>query len=150
MSNWDFSNLESLSGLSITLITCLLIVSSDIGSYFIGKKYGRRSLSAISPGKTKEGLLGGIVCSILTGILFSDIFNLGRPLIMGLVFGTIVSLMALVGDLIESMMKRDANLKDSGNLLPGHGGMLDRIDSYIFIPSLIYYLIVIFNYLGFI
>ena len=150
LNNWDFSNLESLSGLSITLITCLLIVSSDIGSYFIGKKYGRRALSAISPGKTKEGLLGGIVCSILTGILFSDIFNLGRPLIMGLVFGTIVSLMALVGDLIESMMKRDANLKDSGNLLPGHGGMLDRIDSYIFIPSLIYYLIVIFNYLGFI
>ncbi len=144
--NWYSLNIDSLSGLSITLMTCLLIVSSDIGSYFIGKKYGKNSLSAISPGKTIEGLFGGVACSILTGILFAVVLDFGFPVIIGFVFGTLVSLMALVGDLIESMMKRDAKLKDSGDLLPGHGGMLDRIDSYIFIPSIIYCLIMISNY----
>ena len=140
-----FYNLEHFSGFKVTLITCLLIVSSDIGSYFIGKKYGKRSLSSISPGKTIEGLIGGISCSILTGIIFATIFNWDNSILIGISFGILVSLMGLVGDLIESMMKRDAKLKDSGNLLPGHGGILDRIDSYIFTPSLIYYTILIID-----
>ena len=141
-----FSDLGSISGFSITLISCLIIVSSDIGSYFFGKIFGKKSLSPISPSKTVEGLIGGIFCSISTGILFTYLFNWNNYLIIGIVFGIIISLMALVGDLIESMMKRDAKLKDSGNLLPGHGGILDRIDSYIFTPSLIYYVIVFFDY----
>ena len=144
-----FSNYNNL-GLHITLITCFLIVSSDIGSYFIGKKFGKTFLSPISPSKTIEGLLGGILCSIITGIVFSFIFNWGNYVLIGSVFGVFVSLMALVGDLIESMMKRDAKLKDSGNLLPGHGGILDRIDSYIFTPSLIFYTILALNYFKFI
>ena len=144
-----FSNYSNL-GLHITLITCFLIVSSDIGSYFIGKKFGKTFLSPISPSKTIEGLLGGILCSIITGIVFSFIFNWGNYVLIGSVFGVFVSLMALVGDLIESMMKRDAKLKDSGNLLPGHGGILDRIDSYIFTPSLIFYTILALNYFKFI
>ena len=145
--NDGLPDLEYFSGLKITLITCLLIVSSDIGSFFIGKKYGKKSLSSISPGKTIEGLLGGICCSILTGTLFTFLFNWSNPILIGILFGILVSLMGLVGDLIESMMKRDAKIKDSGNLLPGHGGMLDRIDSYIFIPSIIYYAILIMHYL---
>ena len=144
-----FSNYSNL-GLHITLITCFLIVSSDIGSYFIGKKFGKTFLSPISPSKTIEGLLGGILCSIITGIVFSFIFNWDNYVLIGSVFGVFVSLMALVGDLIESMMKRDAKLKDSGNLLPGHGGILDRIDSYIFTPSLIFYTILALNYFKFI
>ena len=140
-----FSNYSNL-GLHITLITCFLIVSSDIGSYFIGKKFGKTFLSPISPSKTFEGLLGGIICSIITGIIFAFIFNWNNSILIGFIFGIIVSLMALVGDLIESMMKRDAKLKDSGNLLPGHGGILDRIDSYIFTPSLIYYTILGLDY----
>ena len=144
-----FSNYSNL-GLHITLITCFLIVSSDIGSYFIGKKFGKTFLSPISPSKTIEGLLGGILCSIITGIVFSFVFNWGNYVLIGSVFGVFVSLMALVGDLIESMMKRDAKLKDSGNLLPGHGGILDRIDSYIFTPSLIFYTILALNYFKFI
>ena len=140
-----FSRLDNFSGFRVTLITCLLIVSSDIGSYFIGKRYGKRSLSSISPGKTVEGLIGGISCSIITGIIFSSLFKWENSIIIGISFGIIVSLMGLVGDLIESMMKRDAKLKDSGNLLPGHGGILDRIDSYIFTPSLIYYTIIIID-----
>ena len=140
-----FSSLDNFSGFKVTLITCLLIVSSDIGSYFIGKKYGKRALSSISPGKTIEGLIGGISCSILTGIIFSNLFSWENSILIGIFFGVLVSLMGLVGDLIESMMKRDAKLKDSGNLLPGHGGMLDRIDSYIFTPSLIYYTILVID-----
>ena len=142
-----FSELGYLSGFNITLISCLIIVSSDIGSYYFGKTFGKKSLSPISPSKTVEGLIGGIFCSISTGILFTYLFNWNNYLIIGIVFGIIISLMALVGDLIESMMKRDAKLKDSGNLLPGHGGILDRIDSYIFTPSLIYYAIVVLDFL---
>ena len=141
-----FSELGYLSGFNITLISCLIIVSSDIGSYYFGKTFGKKSLSPISPSKTVEGLIGGIFCSISTGILFTYLFNWNNYLIIGIVFGIIISLMALVGDLIESMMKRDAKLKDSGNLLPGHGGILDRIDSYIFTPSLIYYSILFLEF----
>ena len=142
------SNLENFSGFNITLVTCLIIVSSDIGSYFVGKKYGKKALSSISPKKTIEGLIGGISCSILTGIIFASLLNWSNSFLIGLCFGILVSLMGLVGDLIESMMKRDAKLKDSGNLLPGHGGILDRIDSYIFTPSLIYYTIIFLDIFG--
>ena len=140
------SNFSNSIGLYLTLTSCFLIVASDIGSYFIGKSFGKRSLSPISPSKTIEGLIGGISCSILLAIFFAFVLNLGNPLLIGILYGLLISLMALVGDLIESMMKRDAKIKDSGTFLPGHGGILDRIDSYIFTPSVIYYIIIIFNY----
>ena len=138
--------ISTSSGLYLTLISCLLIVASDIGSYFIGKSLGKISLSPISPSKTIEGLLGGIACSISVAIFFALALNWENPLLIGVLYGILVSLMALVGDLIESMMKRDAKLKDSGNFLPGHGGILDRIDSYIFTPSVIYYIIIVLKY----
>ena len=140
------SNFSNSIGLYLTLTSCFLIVASDIGSYFIGKSFGKRSLSPISPSKTIEGLIGGISCSILLAIFFAFVLNLGNPLLIGILYGLLISLMALVGDLIESMMKRDAKIKDSGTFLPGHGGILDRIDSYIFTPSVIYYIIIIFKY----
>ena len=140
------SNFSNSIGLYLTLTSCFLIVASDIGSYFIGKSFGKRSLSPISPSKTIEGLIGGISCSILLAIVFAFVLNLGNPFLIGILYGLSISLMALVGDLIESMMKRDAKIKDSGTFLPGHGGILDRIDSYIFTPSVIYYIIIIFNY----
>ncbi len=140
------SNFSNSIGLYLTLTSCFLIVASDIGSYFIGKSFGKRSLSPISPSKTIEGLIGGISCSILLAIVFAFVLNLGNPFLIGIFYGLLISLMALVGDLIESMMKRDAKIKDSGTFLPGHGGILDRIDSYIFTPSVIYYIFIIFNY----
>ena len=140
------SNFSNSIGLYLTLTSCFLIVASDIGSYFIGKSFGKRSLSPISPSKTIEGLIGGISCSILLAIFFAFVLNLGNPFLIGILYGLLISLMALVGDLIESMMKRDAKIKDSGTFLPGHGGILDRIDSYIFTPSVIYYIIILFNY----
>ncbi|MBD73878.1 MAG: phosphatidate cytidylyltransferase [Rickettsiales bacterium] len=142
----SFENLSNSSGLLLTLTSCLLIVASDIGSYFIGKSFGKKSLSPISPGKTIEGLFGGISCSVLLAIFFAFLLSWENPFLVGISFGILISLMALVGDLIESMMKRDAKIKDSGNFLPGHGGILDRIDSYIFTPSVIYYIIIIIKY----
>jgi len=144
----SFENLSTTTGLNITLTSCFLIVASDIGSYFIGKSYGKRSLSPISPSKTVEGLIGGISCSILLAIFFAFLLNWENPFLVGILYGILISLMALVGDLIESMMKRDAKIKDSGTFLPGHGGILDRIDSYIFTPSVLYYIFVILKYLS--
>ena len=141
-------NLSNSTGFYLTLISCLLIDASDIGSYFIGKSFGKRALSPISPGKTIEGLIGGIICSISVAIFFALTLNWENPFLIGISFGMLVSLMALVGDLIESMMKRDAKLKDSGTFLPGHGGILDRIDSYIFTPSIVYYIIILLKYLN--
>jgi len=142
----SFENLSNTTGLNLTLSSCFLIVASDIGSYFIGKSFGKRSLSPISPSKTIEGLIGGILCSILLAIFFAFLLNWENPFLVGTLYGILISLMALVGDLIESMMKRDAKIKDSGTFLPGHGGVLDRIDSYIFTPSVLYYIFVVLKY----
>jgi len=144
----SFENLSNTTGLHLTLTSCFLIVASDIGSYFIGKSFGKTSLSPISPSKTVEGLIGGISCSILLAIFFAFLLNWENPLLVGILYGILISLMALVGDLIESMMKRDAKIKDSGTFLPGHGGILDRIDSYIFTPSVLYYIFIILKYLN--
>ena len=142
----SFGSISNTTGLYLTLISCLLIVASDIGSYFIGKSIGKRTLSPISPSKTIEGLIGGIICSISVATFFAFLLNWQNPFQVGILYGILVSLMALVGDLIESMMKRDAKLKDSGTILPGHGGILDRIDSYIFTPSVVYYIVILLKY----
>lgn len=129
------------SGLAITLSACLMIVASDIGSWGFGQRWGRRSLSPISPGKTVEGTIGGFACAMAVGLICAVLMGwplLGLP---GLLLGGLVALIGLVGDLTESMMKRDAGLKDSGDVLPGHGGILDRIDSYLFTPAVVYYAI---------
>ncbi|MBO8232181.1 phosphatidate cytidylyltransferase [Prochlorococcus marinus str. MU1402] len=144
----SFENLSNTTGLHLTLTSCFLIVASDIGSYFIGKSFGKTSLSPISPSKTIEGLIGGISCSIVLAIFFAFLLNWDYPLLIGILYGILISLMALVGDLIESMMKRDAKIKDSGTFLPGHGGILDRIDSYIFTPSVLYYIFILIRYLN--
>jgi phosphatidate cytidylyltransferase len=129
------------SGLAITLSACLMIVASDIGSWAFGKRYGRTPLSPISPSKTVEGALGGFGCAMAVGLFCARV--MGWPLggLPGVAVGALVALIALVGDLTESMMKRDAGLKDSGDVLPGHGGILDRIDSYLFTPAVLYALL---------
>ena len=129
------------SGLAITFSTCLMIVACDIGAWGVGKRLGRHPLSAISPGKTVEGAIGGVASSMLMGLICGHV--MGWPLggLPGLLLGAVVALIAVVGDLTESMMKRDAGLKDSGDALPGHGGILDRIDSYLFTPAVVYSLI---------
>ncbi len=129
------------AGLALTLLACFLIVATDIGSYVIGRRLGHHPLSPISPGKTVEGAIGGILCALVVGSLGGMLLGWSVGWLIGGLLGAVVALFALVGDLTESMMKRDAGLKDSGDAIPGHGGVLDRIDSYLFVPAVVYSLV---------
>jgi phosphatidate cytidylyltransferase len=129
------------SGLALTLLAVALIVATDIGSYGIGRRWGSRPLSPISPGKTIEGALGGVGCAALVGGLGGVLLGWRLGWLLGGLLGVVVAVFAVVGDLTESMMKRDAGLKDSGDAIPGHGGILDRIDSYLFVPAVVYSLV---------
>jgi phosphatidate cytidylyltransferase len=129
------------SGLLITLMACLMVVASDIGSFAIGRRFGRHPLSPISPAKTIEGAYGGLASAVLLGALGGALLEWPYGPFTGACLGALVALFALVGDLTESMMKRDAGVKDSGDALPGHGGILDRIDSYLFTPAVVFYVV---------
>jgi phosphatidate cytidylyltransferase len=135
---WPFS-----PGMALTLLACLLVVATDIGSYVIGRRFGSRPLSPISPGKTVEGALGGVGCAVLVGALGGVLLGWRWGWWLGAVLGGAVAVFALVGDLTESMMKRDAGVKDSGDAIPGHGGILDRIDSYLFTPAVVFYFVIL-------
>ncbi len=140
-SHWIKLRALADGGLELTLLACFLIVATDIGSYVIGRRLGRRPLSPISPGKTVEGALGGVACAMAVGVIGGTWIGWPWGWLIGALLGAVVALFALVGDLTESMMKRDAGLKDSGDAIPGHGGILDRIDSYLFVPAVVYSLV---------
>jgi phosphatidate cytidylyltransferase len=113
------------------LLLVLAVWAYDTGAYLIGRKFGRRRfLSHISPSKTYAGLVGGIVAA--TVVTAALLVGLGQPAVGAIVLGPLISLAAQAGDLAESMLKRAAGAKDSGTLIPGHGGILDRVDSFLF------------------
>ena len=113
----------------LTVIIC--VVASDTGAYAVGSLLGRHKLAPhISPGKTWEGLAGGVAVTTVVAVL-SAVYLLDAPWWVGILLGILVSLAATVGDLVESLLKRDAGLKDMSNFLPGHGGVMDRLDSML-------------------
>jgi len=118
-----------------------VIFAGDTGAYYAGNLFGRRKLSpSISPGKTLEGSIGGLLVSLLVGIIFKKFWFTGLAWGMFIFVVILIEVMAQIGDLFESMLKRSAGVKDSGRLLPGHGGLLDRIDGLLFAAPTLYYL----------
>jgi phosphatidate cytidylyltransferase len=128
-------------GLTVTLIAFACIWGADIGAYVFGRAFGRTPLSSISPKKTVEGAIFGIGASASIGIWGAWAMNWPIWWLTGAALGTIIGISSLLGDLTESLMKRDAGVKDSGTLIPGHGGILDRTDSYVFTAPLVYYFV---------
>jgi len=123
------------------LIAFLLIVVwiGDAGAYYVGKNFGKTKLSpVISPKKTIEGGIGGVLTSITAAIVIHFTFFPEFPLVHAIIAGVILSLSGMVGDLAESMWKRSADVKDSGTLIPGHGGFFDRFDSILFTAPILY------------
>lgn len=123
---------QSFGGEMLLFVLSLVWVA-DIGAYFSGRAFGRHKLApAISPGKTWEGLLGGLIANLLWMLLVHRYSaGWGLSLWAFIAIGAAASLISVIGDLFVSVMKREAGVKDSGKLLPGHGGMLDRVDSII-------------------
>ena len=140
--DWSKAHFLSL-GLTVTLLGFTCIWAADIGAYFFGKFFGRTPLSDISPKKTVEGAAFGMLASTLVGAIWAWCLHWPMWWLAGSGLGLAIGLMSLLGDLTESMMKRDAGVKDSGQLIPGHGGILDRTDSYVFTAPAIYYFIVL-------
>ncbi len=127
-------------GMSFALLPFFLAWTCDTAAYLVGRAWGRHRLAPnVSPGKSVEGAVGGLVAAILASavarVWFAPYLGLGQALILGLAVGVFAQL----GDLVESLLKRDAETKESSTLIPGHGGVLDRFDSILFAAPLVHY-----------
>jgi phosphatidate cytidylyltransferase len=110
----------------------------------VGSKIGKHALaSSVSPGKTWEGSAGGLAASIIFAVVVSVCFNLPINYWQMIVAGVVIGILSQLGDLVESLLKRNMKTKDAGSLLPGHGGILDRIDSHLLVAPVAYYLILL-------
>lgn len=141
----EFYDRHELSAVSVYQIILIIIVNTalfDIFAYFVGSNFGKLHIAPnISPNKTLEGLIGGLIGNILFGFLISYLLNMSYWSVLICFIGGIL---AFYGDLFISFLKRDKSIKDTGNILPGHGGVLDRIDSHLLAtPIMLLFLILL-------
>ncbi|KGX93141.1 phosphatidate cytidylyltransferase [Pontibacillus halophilus JSM 076056 = DSM 19796] len=129
------------NGRSFVFFTLFLIWATDTGAYLFGRAFGKRKLwPKISPKKTIEGSLGGVLMAIAVGIVFQMIIPFDASMVFIIIVAIIISVFGQIGDLVESAYKRHYSVKDSGKLLPGHGGVLDRFDSLIFVLPILHFI----------
>jgi phosphatidate cytidylyltransferase len=143
------------SGIFLMIFALFCVIWCDAGAYFGGRAWGRRKLARkISPGKSVEGAVAGVVAGVAGGVVCKSAFDVFWPelsqvfsMVTALIFGVVISIAGIVGDLIESLLKRDASVKDTGALLPGTGGVLDRIDSPLLGIPVMYYGLIFYVFL---
>ncbi len=129
-------------GVQLFILIALGTTMCDVGGYLLGSRIGRTPLSAASPNKTREGLLAGMAVSVLVVLVVGGLFHLGvASMGQALLLGIVIALVAPLGDLFESMIKRDLGVKDMGDVIPSHGGVLDRLDAYLFTLPAAYYVL---------
>ena len=134
----DIMTICQNQGLGFLLLMFFVILATDIGAYYFGSKFGKHPLCpVVSPKKTIEGAVGGGGLAIIISVIIG--YFIGLEWYYSLIAGILITVFAQLGDLSESLIKRDAGVKDSGNSLPGHGGFLDRVDSYMFSAPVAYY-----------
>jgi phosphatidate cytidylyltransferase len=142
-------HIDDKTGIYAIFFPIAIIFISDTGAYFVGKAYGKRRVApAISPKKSWEGVLGGIAASLVAAYVIWRIAPDRFPLGQAVILSVILSIAGLAGDLVESRIKRDAGVKDSGTIFPGHGGIMDRIDALLFgLPIAYIYFLMYFRFI---
>lgn len=129
-------------GAWLVMFALLTTWALDTGAYLVGRFYGRNKIApSISPGKTIEGSIGGLVAAIITASVFAAAINIPQP--HGLILGALIGIVGQIGDFVGSAFKREVGIKDFGTLLPGHGGVLDRIDSLLYTGPVVFWYITI-------
>ncbi|MBK5493298.1 MULTISPECIES: phosphatidate cytidylyltransferase [Bacillus] len=137
-----YLNETRILGIKYVFCALFIIWATDSGAYFVGKALGKRKLwPEISPNKTIEGSLGGIVCGIIVALVYNTFFPVESNVVILIVLTIIISIFGQIGDLVQSAFKRHYGVKDSGTILPGHGGILDRTDSWLFVLPILYFLL---------
>jgi len=135
-------------GTGLLMAAIIVTIGYDIGAFFAGKSMGHTPLTAVSPNKTVEGLVGGALVSLLASVVVFGLLEFVAPFgdaaygsfTSALILGVLAAIVAPLGDLAESLLKRDLGIKDMGSILPGHGGVLDRFDALLFVLPTVYYL----------
>jgi phosphatidate cytidylyltransferase len=142
-------------GVFLVFFTLFIVIWCDAGAYFGGRAYGKHKLApAISPKKTIEGAIAGVLSAVLAAGICKGLFELLWPTLSAPVswftagvLALLLSIAGIIGDLIESLLKRDAQVKDTGSLFPGHGGVLDRMDSLLLAIPVMYYAMLFYVYI---